>query len=659
MTKDHLLAMVLAAALSISGATALAADPHASYVGGAACAECHADEAAAWKGSHHDLAMQPAGEQTVLGDFSGTEFTAGGVTTRFYRDGERYMVRTDGPDGALSDFTVRYTFGADPLQQYLLELPGGRLQALGVAWDTRPRAKGGQRWFHLYPQDPPRAGERLHWTSPDQNWNHMCADCHSTDLLKRYDAGKDRYDTSYAQVNVGCEACHGPGAAHVAWARQPQRDADPRLAIRLDERRGMTWNIAPDTGQPVRSTALTTRRESVTCARCHSRRGQLTETYGHGAPLGDHYRLALLEPGLYHPDGQVLDEVYVHGSFLQSRMHAAGVTCSDCHEPHSLALRAEGDAMCATCHDASRYAVTDHHHHAPEIEAARCVSCHMPATTYMVVDPRRDHSFRVPRPDLSQPLGTPNACNGCHEDRDAAWAAAKVAAWTGKPPTGYQQHGTALHLARQGLPAALVALPGEARATIDADRLGAALEEYRASLLRDADRPEAQTNLGLLLTQLGDLAGAQRAYERALAIEPAFAPAMVNLADLLRASGRDGAAGERLDTFLTRHPEAASVHHVKGLWLVRRKQMNEAIRELRRAVELAPGDARFGYVLAVALHGTGQVDAALAELDRVLAVSPYHRDSLVAAVVWRQQRGEEPGDHAAKLLELQKLSRGG
>jgi len=729
----------------LGAATALpAAEPHAGYVGGAVCADCHADEAAAWQGSHHDLAMQTPGPASVLGDFEGAEFTAGGVTTRFYRDGERYMVRTDGPHGALADYAVRYTFGAYPLQQYLLELPGGRLQALGVAWDSRPRGEGGQRWFHLYPDDPPRAGERLHWTSPDQNWNHMCADCHSTDLVKGYDAAGGRYETRYAQVDVGCEACHGPGAEHVAWARRAGGDGDPRLAIRLDERRGASWTLSPRTGKPVRSAPRTSTREIVTCARCHSRRGQLTETYTHGAPLGDHHRLALLEPGLYHADGQPLDEVYVHGSFAQSAMHAAGVTCSDCHEPHSLRLRAEGDALCATCHEAARHATRAHHHHDPASPAARCVSCHMPATTYMVVDPRRDHGFRVPRPDLSVELGVPNACNGCHADRDAAWAAGEVAKWAAGAPRGFQRHARALHDARLGLPearaallavardadqsaiarasataalgawldrgvaeslaalledaeplvrraavealagappqaraallpprlddpvrdvrlaaaVALVSLPPQARAGVDADRLGAVLEDYRASLLRDADRPEAQVNRGVLLTHLRDLAGAERAYRLALAIEPGYTPAAVNLADLLRASGRDQQVGPLLDEFLARHPQAAAAHHARGLWLVRRQRAAEAVAALRRAAELAPGDARFGYVLAVALHGSGDVGAALAELDRVLALHPYDRDGLIAAVTWRQQRGEEPGDAARRLLELQKLARG-
>jgi hypothetical protein len=374
--------------------------------------------------------MQPPTADAVLGDFNDTEFTAAGVTTRFYRDGERFMIRTDGPSGKMENYAVSYTFGVAPLQQYLIALPGGRLQAFGIAWDSRPREEGGQRWFHLYPENPPKPGNPLHWTALDQNWNHMCADCHSTDVLKRYDAVSDSYATSYAEIDVGCEACHGPGANHVSWAAQSERQGEPQLAVRLNERDGVSWRSDPTTGLPKRSVPLTSSLELDTCARCHSRRGRLLDEYQHGKAVGDYYRVATLDPGLYHPDGQILEEVFVHGSFLQSRMHDAGVTCSDCHEPHSLDLRVQGDGACLGCHSVGGYALPTHHHHKVESDGARCVNCHMPAKTYMVVDPRRDHSFRVPRPDLSESIGVPNACNSCHADETAAWAAAQIDAWT-------------------------------------------------------------------------------------------------------------------------------------------------------------------------------------------------------------------------------------
>ena len=744
MRRTAVACLFLVASILNTSPTA-AATPHEGYVGGQACASCHEQESIAWQGSHHDLAMQLPTAQAVLGDFDDAEFTAAGVTTRFYRDGERFMIRTDGPDGEMHSYAVSYTFGAIPLQQYLIALPGGRLQAFGIAWDSRPEQAGGQRWFHLYPDDTPKPGDRLHWTAIDQNWNHMCADCHSTDLQKRFDAPSNTYATSYAEIDVSCEACHGPGADHIAWAGQIERDDNPRLAIRLNERDGVSWLPHEKSGRPQRSEPLTSSLETDTCARCHSRRGRLVDNYQHGRPVGDHYRLATLDPGLYHPDGQILEEVFVHGSFVQSRMHAAGVTCSDCHDPHSLELRIPNDGTCLSCHSVGDYALRSHHNHEPASDAARCVNCHMPETTYMIVDPRRDHSFRIPRPDLTLSMGVPNACNQCHTDETAAWATAQINSWTeGDPAEGFQQHGWAMYLAQQGLPAArdallgvvqdpeqsaiarasaivaleawldqgvaqivtanlsdpsplvrraavevmssapeqvraellppmlqdavrdvrsaavigLAGLPPGALTPSAASAFGRALTDYRATLELDADRPEAQVSLGVLLTQQRDIQGAEAAYRQALKLEPAHAPAVVNLVDLFRATNRGAQGGELLMSALTLNPEAADIHHAFGLWLVRQQRPDQALVALQRAATLAPEVARYGYVLAVALHGRHQIQPALNALDRVLKQHPYHAESLTAAVFWRQQIGADAGEYAQRLLELQKLNRG-
>jgi hypothetical protein len=167
------------------------ADEPATYVGGQACAGCHAAETQRWAGSHHALAMQKATSASVLGDFAGARLDHFGVVTGFSRSDGKFMVRTDGPDGALHDYEIAYTFGVYPLQQYLIAMPGGRLQALGVAWDARPKEQGGQRWIHLYPDQKLPTGDRLHWTGRDQNWNYQCADCHSTDLRKPKYARRD------------------------------------------------------------------------------------------------------------------------------------------------------------------------------------------------------------------------------------------------------------------------------------------------------------------------------------------------------------------------------------------------------------------------------------------------------------------------------------
>jgi len=370
-----------------------AGGPSAQFVGGAACIECHEEQWADWRKSHHDLAMQEATSATVLGDFSERKFQHGGVTTDFFRQGDEFFVRTDGPDGVLADFRIAYTFGVEPLQQYLVTFPDGRLQALPVAWDTRSEAAGGQRWFHLYPGESLDYDDALHWTGPQQNWNYMCAECHSTNLRRGYDRENDRYDTTWTDIDVSCEACHGPGSEHVDWAESGggSGGSDARLAV--DLQRTTDWIFA-DGIPTARPTSLPAERVEVeTCGRCHSRRSLVTGTYRFGDPIADHYRPALLTEGVYHADGQILDEVYVYGSFLQSKMHTAGVRCSDCHDPHSANLKlGNADAVCGQCHRPEVFASKEHHHHEPSSPGAHCVDCHMPSETYMVVDPRRDHS---------------------------------------------------------------------------------------------------------------------------------------------------------------------------------------------------------------------------------------------------------------------------
>jgi predicted CXXCH cytochrome family protein len=391
------------------------------FAGTETCATCHAEATDLWRESHHDLAMQVASPATALGDFNDSRFIHNDVTSRFFTKDGQLFVETDGSDGNIAIFPIRYTFGVYPLQQYLVELPAGKIQALGIAWDTRRADEGGQRWFHVYGDEFIDYKDVLHWTQPSQNWETMCADCHSTGLSSQYSLADDRFATHWAELNVGCEACHGPGASHVSWATGDRSEPDNGLDLHFTERASVAWTLNQATGNSARTTARTTAVEINACAACHSRRGRVAEGTHPAADFLDIYSPALIEPPLYHRDGQILDEVYVYGSFLQSRMQQAGVTCSDCHDPHSLNLRAEGPAVCLRCHAAEKFATTEHQLHAANV--ADCIDCHMPATTYMQVDERNDHSFRIPRPDLSVAYGVPNACNNCHNDKDASWSA--------------------------------------------------------------------------------------------------------------------------------------------------------------------------------------------------------------------------------------------
>lgn len=446
---------VYVALFCIVATTAIASEP--TFVGREVCGSCHQAETVLWRGSDHDKAMQEATDATVLGDFGDATLTHFGVTSTFYRKDGKFFVRTDSQDGSLQDYPIAYTFGFYPLQQYLIAFPGGRYQALSIAWDSRPAAEGGQRWFHLYPNESLPGTDALHWTGRNQNWNFMCADCHSTNLRKNFDLTTNQFRTTWSEVDVSCEACHGPGSRHVEWAQSPAMDPAEHakgLLLTLADPGAGQWKLDPQIGTAQRTAARLSTTEMETCARCHSRRSEISSVYDYGRPLLDTRRPVLLEVRLYHPDGQILDEVYEYGSFRQSRMFQRGVTCSDCHEPHSLELRAPGNAVCGQCHLPAKFDTENHHHHKPESAGAQCANCHMPTRTYMVVDLRRDHSIRIPRPDLTIAIGTPNACNGCHADRSPQWALDSIAAQYKPKATTEPHYGLVLDAGRRGLPGA-------------------------------------------------------------------------------------------------------------------------------------------------------------------------------------------------------------
>jgi predicted CXXCH cytochrome family protein len=410
--------------------------PDRGYVGSVSCNECHKEQYAGWKNSHHALAMQHATAETVLGDFGEKELTSEEVTSRFFKREGKFIARTEGPNGTLEDYEIRFTFGIEPLQQYLADFGDGRLQALPLAWDSRPKEDGGQRWFNLYEGQHIRHGDPLHWTGAQQNWNFMCAECHSTNVQRNFDPQTGSYQTTYSEISVSCESCHGPAVEHVLWARHGLDPQAPHfrtkgLSATFDERKDVSWLHDEPTGNSRRSQPRTTTVEIETCAICHSRRAQISTHVPPGTPIGNHHHVSLIDDDLYFPDGQIRGEVYEYGSFLQSRMFHAGVTCSDCHEPHSLQLRAEGNNVCLRCHAREKFDVASHTHHATASSGSQCANCHMPTRTYMGVDRRRDHSIRIPRLDLSMTLQVPNACTECHTDRTAAWAAGKLKQWSG------------------------------------------------------------------------------------------------------------------------------------------------------------------------------------------------------------------------------------
>jgi Flp pilus assembly protein TadD len=350
----------------------------------------------------------------------------------------------------------------------------------------------------------------------------------------------------------------------------------------------------------------------------------------------------------------------------------------------------------------------------------------MPTTTYMQVDPRHDHSIRVPRPDRSAELGTPNACNGCHGNRDARWAAARIRDWFGHDPTGYQRFAEAFAAADGGAVGAgakVRAIAGDASqppiarasalarlnatasaATLDAvaaglrdpspvirlgalDALSRAPPELRArfvpalladrlrtvrieaaSLLADipltaasaeqraaferaagefvesqrynGDRADAHVNLGAFEARRGDLAGAEQELKTAMALDPLYVPAYVNLADLYRAQRRELDVERVLRGGLRQSPQSGALHHALGLALVRTKRNDQALAELARAAKLDPANARFVYVHAVALHSAGRRDEAIATLVKASTAHPADTDILQGLVSFYQERGD-------------------
>jgi len=674
-----------------------------AFVGTDTCAGCHPAETEAWRGSHHDLAMQEASAATILGDFSAGPFDHFGETTRFVQGDDGFRVVATGPGGE-AERDVSYVFGIDPLQQLLVPLPGGRLQALNVSWDARAAESGGQRWYHLHPDEPTPPGDVLHWAGPAQNWNGSCAACHSTGLRKAYDLEQDRFETSWAELDVACEACHGQGSLHAERARAGETVSGAGSGLPVELRNDAEWILDP--GAPIarRATPRTSDAELESCAPCHSRRSSLRDASEPGRPFLDGYRPALLEAGLYQPDGQIEDEVYVWGSFLQSRMHAAGVTCSDCHDPHSLALAEPADTTCRTCHRPEVFATPGHHRHAAESAGSSCIACHMPARTYMGVDVRHDHSFRIPRPDLSVAIGTTNACSDCHADQPASWAAEAAAGWWGAP--GEPHFGLALDAGRRGLPgadAALVALAGDARqpaiarATAltllrapsepaSAHALAAGLRDpdplLRLGALLAASRVDPRSRMVLVKPLLGDPLRAVRieaarvlgdiapsalgaddgrrlaralAEYRAVQLANADRPSShVNLA--LMALRRGDLAGARTSYeaalrvgpwFVPAYVNLADLDRHEG-------REKDAEARLRSGLAIAPESAELHHALGLTLVRAQRLDEALAALARAAELAPAEPRYAYVYAVGLHSAGRKP-EALTVLAEARKL----
>ena len=730
----------------------------AEFVGSASCQGCHADQAAGWQGSHHDRAMEPASETSVLAPFDGRTLRDFDRSWRFFRDGAAFVAELSEPGTKTQRLVIESTFGVYPLQQFLVEQDRGRRQVLPVAWDARDAEQGGQRWFSMHPNEEIPVGDPLHWEEPAYNWNSQCAACHSTGIEKAYDVEADTFETRFQEIDVGCEACHGPGAHHLEWVEagaggrreatlEPDRSAGFRVGFE-------SWN--PDLWQRAEGQSIAFRRHPSTaktsqvevCAPCHSRRSQLVSNPGVGDAFLDGYAPQLIEPGLYFDDGQIRDEVYVWGSFVQSRMFQAGVVCSDCHDPHSLELRREGNALCGGCHDSQVFDAAGHRGHAASAKEFGCIECHMPEHLYMEVDDRRDHSFPLPSPIRSEALSAPNACESCHAGRSAEWASRSISLWRedagipqrwpdrlvvdgrarsdaerfletaldpavpaivrgsawaryaelgqGAPPLDVlrERLAQAEPLESLGLIAlgrrlaapvrasllrpllehdrravriaaaeALADVPADFWSASDRAILARTLREYRAAQNTNAERAEAQVNLGVLAMGAGDAATARQAYVRAIERAPYFVPAHVNFADLERAEGNDGESVTHLEKALTLDPAAVWVRYALGLAHYRAGDREKASRELKRAATEAPDAPRLQLGWALVLDADGKreeaievlasaIDRGAADAELWQALITLLRDSgrrseaLLRARSWLEANPSEAGARA-------------
>jgi predicted CXXCH cytochrome family protein len=673
-------------------AAPLPAVAEAAFVGRAACARCHEKETKAWTGSHHDRAMTQATEATVRGDFSGVAFEGDGMKARFFRDASKFLIETEGPDGKPTVFEVAYTFGWDPLQQYLIRFPGGRMQAFSVAWDVP-----GKRWFFLYPGKRIPRSDWLHWTRNAQNWNGMCAECHSTNLVKGFDPKSNSYKTTWSEVDVSCEACHGPGSRHVAWAEVP-----PMGRARLD-----------NAGLVMKTSGISNRELVELCAPCHSRRTELGDYDHRRSELLDNQLPVLLSESLYYPDGQIQDEVFEYGSFVQSKMFRMGVRCTDCHDAHTLKLRKEGNGVCLQCHAAPAYDDARHHFHKKEwkgrsSEGALCAACHMPKSPFMVVHMRADHSIRVPRPDLTKDIGVPNACSGCHKDKPLSWVGSAYDKWYG---TARKPHyGSVLAAGRRSDPAAkadLLRLAGDplsqtlvratALALLGRYRGADVTAAFRSALLDEEpllrrtavaeapieDEAERASRLAPLLSDpfraVRLEAAAQLAGVSASLLQPyqqeALATALADYVKAMEHSLDFSSAGHNLGLLYERRGDPARAEEyyrravaVDDLWtppkanlailLARQGKNAEAERLLREALAADPGAAQVAYSLGLLVAETGSMPEAAALLARGAAGMPsYARAAYNAGLALAQVgRSAEAERMLRRAVELEPSS---
>ncbi len=697
------LVLIISITLSISS-IAIAVQAKPSLESGQ-CSGCHQQQVHSWQQSHHFMAMQQATDEYVLGEFD-TVFRDDSGWTRFYKENEKFFIETGKNDEAGLSYPIRYTFGVEPLQQVLVDIGGGRLQAYPIAWDSRAEQQGGQRWFNLY-DDIHSSDSPFYWQGQFNNWNARCAQCHSSNLQRNYQLDTDTYQTTYDEINVSCQSCHGNAERHIELKKNGQTDLHSGFAKPLAKKHAWSFKEGQSTASLLGSIKnLASSGQLDTCASCHSRRVSLLD----GEVLGDyaqHHIPRLAEPDLYHADGQILDEVYVFGSFTQSKMAAAGVTCTNCHDAHTGKVASLDNALCSQCHLPATFDTQDHTLHKTGSDGASCISCHMPQTTYMGVDKRRDHAFRVPNPWVSEALNTKDVCLDCHVDKDSQWSQSKLAhkqeavfnqfddigtallvnqqqpqqgqahlrqlildqqlpemrraVWVTHLDTTQQDNLQTLHAAANGdsylvklavldalervpfamqvqlgfgllyddnknvrikaiqllAPALTESIPDDARAPLQ-KTLREAVKTYQGQ----QDMLSAQMALADLAYKVKNYQQATLQYKNAIALQPNFLPAKINLASIYRETGKTADSKKLLHEVLQVEPNHAMALFNLGLAHIIDNEVDEAAEALEQAARIEPDNLHYGLTYLLALERKGDMKNAKGELERLKALTP-------------------------------------
>ncbi|MDX5584619.1 MAG: multiheme c-type cytochrome [Aureibaculum sp.] len=654
------------------------------YVGAGTCIECHKEAYDKWIGSHHDLAMQIANDSTVLGNFDNIEAKIDGVKYLFYKENNQFFVRITEINDSEKKYRISYTFGVTPLQQYLIDFENGKKQVLRATWDTLKK-----EWFHQYKGDAIEPDDWLHWTNDAQNWNTMCAECHSTNLEKNYSIDTDSFNTTYSEINVSCESCHGPAKNHNIWAANDTIGDNSYIIKGLNQNEQLNL-----------------------CAPCHARRAKLTDNLEPGESFENQYLVQNITNNYYHRDGQIMEEDYVYGSFLQSKMYANGVMCSNCHDPHSLELKFQGNTLCIQCHIPNDYDTKSHHFHLENTEASLCINCHMTGAVYMGNDFRRDHSFRIPRPDQSEKFGTPNACIQCHNDKNNNWASNAVKNWYGNerkehfsdkllvsgkdnlnqnerreleifivdfrnsaiaratvienlnfsteehfnnlmqvlsdssPNVRYhalmkfrllspqfrtsialKHMNDSIKLVRIGAAQLVLGIDEDNFSGINKTDLNKSLEEFENMLFANADFSTGRMQLGDYYFQKGNYYSAIDHYKMALKKDSLLFPVYSNLATTYSMIKDYTKAKETLDIWIVLEPKLGRPHFLKALLNFEMGDDVVAVSDLKLAIKLDPNDTRSMYNLATYYYQDNK-DLKLAEsyAKKALRIEPDNQD---------------------------------